>query len=235
MKQFLGLADAFIGFIDAAEDNYLTINIGDDALAPAEAEIPEEGDQVVLRSGLKAGCLYTICMPFGVENLAGADFYEMLGQNTDGNLMLGGVTELVAGLPYVFQAKAAEVSGVATAETANEAGKLNGLVGTFKNIKVPAASGPKGNYMFSDYSYNPCGENSYLAANRAYINMDEVVPANNPAPGRRLLIIGANNAPTAIDAVATENVEGAKKMMVNGQLIIIRDGVKYNAQGAVVK
>ena len=81
---------------------------------------------------------------------------------------------------------------------------------------------------------SPCGSKCYLAANRAYIHMPEV-PAASAAPGRRLLIIGANNAPTAIENVAVENVEGAKKMMIDGQLIIVRDGVMYNAQGAVVK
>ena len=231
IKAFIDLANGFIGYIDAADANYLTINIGDQALQPEQAEIPEEGEVVVLRSGLKAGCLYTICLPYGVENLAGADFYELLGKNTDGNLMLGGVDALTAGSPYVFQAKAEEVKGWATNEYAAKADTVNGLVGTFVNMKVPQT----GNYMFSDYSYNPCGANSYLAANRAYIYMAGVQPVANAAPGRRLLSIGANNAPTAIENVAVENVEGAKKMMIDGQLIIVRDGVMYNAQGAVVK
>ena len=229
IKKFIDLANDFIGYIDGAE-NYLTINIGDQALQPEQAEIPEEGEAVVLRSGLKAGCLYTICLPYGVENLAGADFYELLGKNTDGNIMLAGVDALEAGLPYVFQAKAEAVSGKATDEHEDEAQNKNGLYGTFVNMKVPAED----NYMFSDYSYNPCSDNSYLAANRAYIHMPDV-PAASAAPGRRLLIIGANNAPTAIENVAVENVEGAKKMMIDGQLIIVRDGVMYNAQGAVVK
>lgn len=229
IKKFIDLANDFIGYIDGAE-NYLTINIGDQALQPDDAQIPEEGEAVVLRSGLKAGCLYTICLPYGVENLAGADFYELLGKNSDGNIMLAGVDALAAGYPYVFQAKAEAVSGKATDEYEDEAQNNNGLYGTFVNMKVPAED----NYMFSDYSYNPCGDNSYLAANRAYIHMPEV-PVANAAPGRRLLIIGANNAPTAIENVAVENVEGAKKMMIDGQLIIVRDGVMYNAQGAVVK
>jgi hypothetical protein len=105
-------------------------------------------------------------------------------------------------------------------------------------MKVPYG---ENNYVLTDHSYNPCGSKCYLAANRAYIFMgpaaDGGVPAisGNPAPGRQRLVVGANNAPTSIDEVAVENIEGTKKMMIDGQLIIVRDGVMYNAQGAVVK
>ena len=40
---------------------------------------------------------------------------------------------------------------------------------------------------------------------------------------------------TEIENVKLENMMGASKRIINGQLIIIKDGVVYNAQGAVVE
>lgn len=53
----------------------------------------------------------------------------------------------------------------------------------------------------------------------AYIQAVEIVP---------------NNAPSAIENVA-KTVEGTQKIMLNGQLLILRDGKAYNAQGTQVK
>ena len=46
----------------------------------------------------------------------------------------------------------------------------------------------------------------------------------------RFQVIGRKNTPTAIDN--TELIEGTNKRIENGQLVIIKNGVKYNAMGA---
>lgn len=232
IKAFVDLANAFIGYIDEAEVNYLTINIGEQALQPEDAEAPATGVLTSIRSGLNAGCFYTVCLPYGVDSYEGGTFYEIEGLDGD-NLVLISVNALAPGFPYVVVPTGSEVRGRFNAQKANAAQNKNGLFGTFVNMKVPYGDG---NYVFTDHSYNPCGSKCYLAANRAYIHMGGV-PAisGNPAPGRQRLVVGANNAPTSIDEVAVENIEGTKKMMIDGQLIIVRDGVMYNAQGAVVK
>lgn len=55
--------------------------------------------------------------------------------------------------------------------------------------------------------------------------------------GNRFVIWGVNyevdDTPTAIDNATV--VEKAVKMIENGQLVIIREGVKYNAQGVVIR
>ena len=45
----------------------------------------------------------------------------------------------------------------------------------------------------------------------------------------------APSDPTAIDEISQETKAKSQKLIENGQLLIIRDGKTYNAQGALVK
>ncbi len=56
----------------------------------------------------------------------------------------------------------------------------------------------------------------------------------NSAPIRRANIITPNKVPTEINLVELEN-NGIIKTIENGQLIIIRDGVRYNAMGVMIE
>jgi hypothetical protein len=52
-------------------------------------------------------------------------------------------------------------------------------------------------------------------------------------PGRRRVAMGVTgeNEATGVDNITENGVIAPKKLIENGQLIIIRDGVKYNVQG----
>lgn len=68
-----------------------------------------------------------------------------------------------------------------------------------------------------------------LQAHKAYIDL----PAGSPAPRRMRFIFDQENTATSVDnAEATISIE---KRIENGQLIIIRNGEKFNAQGQIVK
>lgn len=68
-----------------------------------------------------------------------------------------------------------------------------------------------------------------LQAHKAYIDL----PAGSPAPRRMRFIFDQENTATSVDnAEATISIE---KRIENGQLIIIRNGERYNAQGQIVK
>jgi len=59
-----------------------------------------------------------------------------------------------------------------------------------------------------------------------------------PASGKKLLRIrnaDAPQSPTAIDQISQEPITNSQKLLINGQLRIIRDGKVYNAQGQIVK
>ncbi len=84
------------------------------------------------------------------------------------------------------------------------AGNENGLHGTFENIIDGAAGTPnnklEGNYVIYNNMFQRCGEYCQLAANRAYIKMDEVPvqgSTNAPKPNftKRHIVIGNANSP----------------------------------------
>ena len=72
---------------------------------------------------------------------------------------------------------------------------------------------------------------AYIPANKAYLNYSG---GGRAAAPRMRVHVGPYNTPTAIDEVQTSTAQ-TNKRIENGQLIIIRDGVKYNIQGQIVK
>ena len=186
----------------------------------------------------------TICLPYGSSSYSGAEFYEIAyleleGDNTTPKgIWLDEVTELEAGKPYIFLATAALLEVVEEGDPVStpEPGSA-GLTGTFDDITDENVL--KGNYMIYENKFWLCGAGCWLNANRAYIEHD-ALHANttpvSPIPGRRRVMMGAagENTTTGVDNLTEDGVVStnqATKMVVNGQLIIIRDGVKYNAQG----
>ena len=175
-----------------------------------------------------AGKFGTICLPFGSTNFTGAEFFECVGKE-EGKVYLGSVTTLVAGTPYIFLASATEVAVYGNGTTAATPGNHNGLYGTFTNDTEVAV----GNYILKDNALCQAATTCYVNANRAYLVMSEV-PEGAPTkmPGRRYIgmeVEGENEA-TGLDNIQLPNAN-SQKLIINGQLIIIRDGEMYNAQG----
>ncbi len=174
-----------------------------------------------------AGKFGTICLPFGSTNYTGATFYEFVGSET-GKVYLGSVTTLEAGVPYIFEASAAEVAVYGDGTTAATPGNSNGLYGTFTDNTEVAV----GNYILKDNALCQAEAICWVNAYRAYIVMSEV-PTGVPTqmPGRRYIgmSVQGENETTGVEDLFT--TDAPVKVIENGQLIIIRDGVKYNVQG----
>ena len=167
----------------------------------------------------------TICLPFG-GTITGAVLYQCVGRET-GKVYLGSVNTLTAGVPYIFQATATELAVYSDGTTA-AAGSSNGLHGTFDDETVVAV----GNYILLGNALRPSNGEAKVNANRAYLVMSEV-PAGKPQemPGRRYIgmSVQGENVETGVEDIIT--TDAPVKVIENGQLIIIRDGVKYNVQG----
>ena len=72
-------------------------------------------------------------------------------------------------------------------------------------------------------------------AGKAYLEVPVTTPIPAPVIARRgYLFTDPSNVPTDIDNVQSDKLQSTK-VILNGQLLIIRDGKIYNAQGAVVK
>jgi len=234
IKGFATMVNELFAYVDGAAVTELTINFGGDLAPEQQEEITEPGEAVVLRSGVAINRYSTICLPYGATNLNGATFYEIDYWDADlKKLYMAEVTELVAGMPYIFSADAEEITGVTDGEWEDEPiDGTNGLFGVFESQVVPNTSGKL--YGFSQNKLmkmaNPC----LVAANRAYVNLGVVPTSSNLAPSRPRKVVAIEEVATGLDEMQVE-LEGTKKMIVNGQFIILRDGVKYNAQGAVIE
>ena len=192
----------------------------------------------------------TICIPYGSSNYSGAEFYEISWMEMDGTTPKGIWLDqvngaLTAGKPYIFKATADEIAivGDGTTAAAPVVG-VAGLTGTFTLIQDSETSGDssnklEGNYMISGNQFLLCPAGCWLNANRAYI--DASIIANHTTkkeviPGRRRVCLGetSENEATGFENIVAPEGQ-AVKAIVNGQLIIIRDGVKYNVQGQVIR
>jgi hypothetical protein len=171
-------------------------------------------------------------LPYGSSNYTGAEFYEVswLKEGTGLYLdQLAAGAALEAGKPYIFQATATEITVTYTdaAPVAAPVAGANGLTGTFTEI---TAGGLTGNYIIAENKVWVAGTGATLPANCAYINAASV-PNTEQAqlPGRRRVHMG-ENAATGVDNI-TNGENTVIKTIENGQLIIIRNGEKFNAQG----
>ena len=192
------------------------------------------------------GNLGTICLPYASSKHAGATFYEIayLEMNgTDPNRIYldeveGGVLE--AGKPYIFQATSNKVTVAYEGEASSLKEGLKGLVGILEDSKV--VNGQEGvsniltgNYVISGTKFYTCGTGCSIYKNRAYIDASIIANHTTPVaemPGRRRIAMGAagENQVTGVDNTLAPK-DNVVKVIENGQLIIIRDGVKYNVQG----
>ena len=182
----------------------------------------------------------TICLPYGSSNYSGADFYEIAyAEIKDGDatgLYLDQIEEgaaLLAGKPYIFKATAdiLIVTYEGAIVDAPEAGEA-GLTGTL--VDIAAGGVLVGNYIIAQNMFWDASAENYLNANRAYIHKATLlsVPPKSLAPGRRRVSMGETGENAATDVENTQlPMINNQKLIENGQLIIIRDGVKYNAQG----
>jgi len=199
----------------------------------------------------------TVCVPYAVkpEDRFGAAFYEIAykTQATDDESTkiyfdeVAADEPLVAGKPYVIIPEGGTLALLYSGSKVNApVDGDKGLTGTFDGIAKAATNDLNGNYIFNSNKYWLCGGNCWLDANRAYIKADVINASCTPvpsAPGRRRIVMGANgteevtipNTPTAINTIGETELGELQKLIINNQIIIIRNGQMYNAQGALMK
>lgn len=191
------------------------------------------------RTGLTAGDYGTICLPYAVaaEDIHGADIFDMQGWPAGSvAVVLNEVDNMVAGRPYVFQAKATTATWSYYPEGyPTDAGTHNGLIGSYTKQEIPIYAN---NYMVYNNKLYYVDVLSYVGVNKAYINRTEAEAAAEPvapAPGKRQirLFLDGEQVITDIDQINDQMTN--TKYMENGILYILREGKVYNAQGQLVK
>lgn len=211
----------------------------DPNLDPNEAEASSLGGYT---RSVTEGRYGTICLPNG-GIMVGAELYEVAYYDgTYEKIFLDEVLngEMVAGRPYIFLTKEGvnQIAVFYTDAAGASAGDYRGLFGSYTKINL-AANGHI--YILKDNRYYFVDtDNVYCGENRAYFKMGVAGGISGsyvaPAPGRRRTSIGAG-APavaTGVEDVQGDNVQ-CTKVLINGELFIIRGEKMYDAKGQLVK
>lgn len=191
---------------------------------------------VETRENLVYDRMYTYCPTQDVHFMRGVEFY--VPENFDGfyiNLMK--VDELKAGYGYIMipTADKAEVvfSGdvVATAVTASaETRGMQGYLGAGQSGHLTGHE-----YVFVKDNHLQYANDNWVTNGKAYIVLDIVreltAEPENPAPRRRVGFAGT----VATDFENVNANASVNKLLINGQVFILRGAKMYNVQGQLVK
>jgi uncharacterized repeat protein (TIGR02543 family) len=186
---------------------------------------------------LAPGELGTICIPQGAVAV-GADIYELVGKEPQyGKIVFESVEHMKPGKPYLFQSKGTRIDFILTDETpATEPDNEGAMKGTFVDMDLTELENV---YYFADHALWSCDDLTSLSvpANRAYVKMNEVPALQNPnaAPGRRRVVLGVHGEQVATGFENLNANEKPMKLMINGQIFILRGEKMYDVTGKVVK
>jgi len=226
----------------AATDVFiLDENTEDDGSIEAAAATGEEYTFLIKRS-FTAGKYYTICLPVSSWNdelkLAfGADYelWQMSSATQSGDeiaLNFEQITSFSAGKPYIIKPSVDVVNPILYNKKEIKNYINNNVqefaaadfIGTFYKDVIPA--GMSNLYLQNNNLYYSESNNTPIKGMRAWIRLK----SQTSAPARARIVLGEQVA-TEINFVNGESVNGLIKAIENGQLVIIRDGKKYNVMG----
>lgn len=185
----------------------------------------------------------TICLPNGGV-MTGAELYEVAYKDPSQNKIFFAQIpsgEMIAGRPYIFLPKeGATQLGVFYTDAANaSAGNYHGLYGFIgadasAEFTIPAG---EGNYIIQNNQYREVetGGVAKIVSNRAYLKYSEIPGTYTPKPGIKLVSIGAGAPQTPTGCENLDASEAPVKVMINGQMFILRGEKMYDAQGRLVK
>ena len=171
----------------------------------------------------------TICLSRAAATIEGATMYRIVGGNASEGITIEEVASMEAGKPYIFQASADQITVTMTGPRAEDQ-EANGLVG---NLGESAMDVPMDAYVLKNNLLYLVNSAVTIAPNRAYINMSAITSIA-PVPGRIRRVIAVENQATGVESLQP-SAFSLKKVLMNGQLFILRDGQLYNVTGVRVQ
>ena len=238
-----------VSLIATAEENVFILNentTDDGSIATAAAA--GISYKFLLKRSFTAGRYYTICIPVGSWNdelkLAfGADYelWKMSSATQTGdeislNFEQCNTESFHAGWPYLIKPSIDVQNPIFHNEKTIQNSTYNNVqsfaaadfIGSFYKTVIPA--GESNLYLQNNNLYYSETNNTPIKGTRAWIQLKQ---SGSLAPARARIVL-LNQVVTNIQLAEPEENK-AIKTIENGQLIIIRDGVRYNAMGVVMK
>ena len=180
----------------------------------------------------------TICLPKSGQ-LVGASAFSVAKMEGTTILLDEVGTTMVGGTPYVVfpNTGASNLYVFYTDNVEAPAGNANGLYGSYERTELTPNVGYYIMLPGNRYA-EVTGDRVFVLANRAYFKVDDIedisTTASAPAPSVRRIAIGqAPQVATGVDNVGA--TEQPMKMIIDGQLFILRGEKMYDAQGKLVK
>ena len=183
----------------------------------------------------------TICLPFDVSSsqlpaIFGSDVVlkQMSGATLSGNeltLSFADATSIYRGTPYLIKTTKAVVNPIFTeVEIKAEEGSATGgegfaadFIGNFIKSEVPA--GDQNLFLMQDNELFFRQTATPIKGMRAYFHV------NVPGAAQAIQRIRIEEAPAITTGINRVDANGSVKAIENGQLVIIKNGVKYNVMG----
>ena len=192
---------------------------------------------------LVVGDLGTVCLP-NASIARGVTVYEYQGADEIGKIVfeeLGANELLAAGKPYIFQVNETNArfyynTDPAVADPDNSTA-LKGNLGATITFE-PGTAEAANVYFVKDHAFWMAKNTGVkIGQYRAYLQMDEVtaVTSSTPAPGRRRITLGVQGEQVATGLENGELNEAPRKVLINGELFILRGEKMYDAKGQLVK
>lgn len=206
-----------------------------------EAEGPLYDVQIIRT--IKAGMYNTICLPFEVTSAQAKDIFgadvqlrtlksaDLVEEGQVLDLSFEQTSGMYPGTPHLIKTSRDIVNPVFTGvkftrTTPASTTKTNAnFVGTFIKDEIPAD--PNNLFMGANNTLYFPTVNMPILGMRAYFVIHDV-PAGAV---KRARIIENEQVATEIELIMEQPNANSQKLIINGQLIIIRDGVRYNAMG----
>ena len=223
------------------------------ATSQSPINIYKKATKEIVRDGLSNGKWGTLCPTQNISEVEGAEFFQISHLEEDEfenpyNMVFDQIegTTLTAGKPYFFIATGEEIRGIKTGAVLDEADQagVNGFYGyigaTPMDLTWRADYDGNENNTFVIYQnsvFRITGD-TQLKSERCYININSTEPSRSvsqPAPGRRRInmAVSGTQVATGIDAINAS--EAPVKMMIDGQLYILRGEKMYDTTGRLVK
>lgn len=208
----------------------------------------------VLGRSFTVGNLYTLVLPFDVD--AAQTAAKLPGQLTklnnsylkdNGDLRINFVnaSAVEAGVPYLYQPSADVINPtfegvtVRAARNPSKADPMAKYYGIYAPMDGDALHAKTNAYVLGPdqylYAVSDLPNNQTMKALRAYFVLN--FPETTPGSPKRLakVVFNENETETTTDIEDLQTDIECTKVIVNGQLQIIRDGKTYNAFGQLIK
>ncbi len=206
-----------------------------------------KAEYVDVRTGLNAGHYYTVCWNKTMSAIKGASLWSFIGKDVNFAYIQEESAPYPAGKPYIVYAESEKLEAILTGDAVDETALVanNGLHGTFSALGQAdldgkkAAAGDHDVYLvIGDELRRATGTgtgSNTLPAFRAYVVLDEITGGTpNQAPGKNV-----RSMPMQKDqAQGFENLEDGEKpikVLIDGQLYILRGENIYNVNGQIVQ